>query len=324
MKSDFKTTFKNTEDIAEKNLYKTYLEWQTWLLTFRNLSKNTASAYSYDFKYFLNFLSFHFEENKISLKFLNKLQIKDYRAWLSFLGSEKIKIGGKSIARARASVKSFFSFTILNKKSENSQIFQLSSPKLPKSLPRPLSNNQIQKLITKLEEEKNSFVKARNKAFIIILWGTGLRISEALSLKTNHIENDYFVILGKGKKERLVPIIPQVKKILKMWMYERKKIKKVKSNSMFINSNGNKISPRYFQKFFSRLRNELDLDISFTPHSLRHSFATDLLRNGVDLRTLQLMLGHSSLSTTQNYLRISNKFVNDTYNKTHPRAKLNL
>ncbi len=322
MNNNLKQSFKNTKDISDKNLYKTYEDWQTWLLTFRNLSKNTALSYAYDFKYFLNFLRLHYEKNKISLALLKKLQIKDYRAWISFLKSKKMLVGAKSLARARASIKSFFNFTILNKKIEDSMIFQLSSPKLPKSLPRPLSDNQIKKLISKIDEEKNSFVKARNKAFVIILWGTGLRISEALSLDTDDLKNNYLIILGKGNKERLIPLIPQVKKVLSIWMLERSKIKLIASKKLFINLNGKNITPRYFQIFFSRLRNELDLDISFTPHSLRHSFATHLLKNGVDLRTLQLMLGHSSLSTTQHYLKISSQFVNETYNKTHPRAKI--
>ena len=106
------------------------------------------------------------------------------------------------------------------------------------------------------------------------------------------------------------------------WVLERCKIKMNDCNYLFVNVNGKKITPRYFQKFFYNLRNELDVDISVTPHSLRHSFATHLLKNGVDLRTLQLMLGHSSLSTTQHYLKVSNQFVNQTYNKTHPRAKI--
>ena len=106
------------------------------------------------------------------------------------------------------------------------------------------------------------------------------------------------------------------------WVLERSTIKNANCNNLFINFNGKKITPRYFQKVFSSLRSELDLDVNMTPHSLRHSFATHLLKNGVDLRTLQLMLGHSSLSTTQHYLKVSNKFVNETYNKTHPRAKI--
>ena len=106
------------------------------------------------------------------------------------------------------------------------------------------------------------------------------------------------------------------------WVLERCKIKNAGNEYLFINLNGKKITSRYFQKFFSNLRSELDLDINVTPHSLRHSFATHLLKNGVDLRTLQLMLGHSSLSTTQHYLKVSNEFVSETYNNTHPRAKI--
>ncbi len=322
MSRNLKDSFKSIEELSDKKLFTTYEDWQKWLLTFRNLSKNTALSYGYDFKYFLNFLRLHYEDNKVSLSILNNLKVQDYRSWISFLNSKNILIGAKSLARARASVKSFFNYCILNKKLENSLIFQLSSPKIPKSLPRPLSDNQIKKFIARINEEKNTIVKLRNKAFVILLWGAGLRISEALSLKTNDIKNDYIVILGKGKKERLIPLIPQVKKVLSEWVLERSKIKVSYCNNIFINFNGKKITPRYFQKFFYNLRNELDLDINVTPHSLRHSFATHLLKNGVDLRTLQLMLGHSSLSTTQHYLKVSNQFVNQTYNKTHPRAKI--
>ena len=322
MINDFKLSLKNIKEISEKDLYETFQEWQEWLITFRNLSKNTSIAYTYDFKYFLNFLILHYEKNKISIDILKELKALDFRAWISFLNSKNFSIGSKSQARARASIKSFFNYAILNKKVKNSMIFQLSSPKLPKTLPRPLSYNQIQKLIRKIDEEKNSFVKARNKAFIIILWGTGLRISEALSLNTDQIKNEYLTILGKGSKERLIPIIPQVKKVLTEWILERSKFQKSENKSLFINFNGKKITSRYFQNFFSKIRNELDLDINFTPHSLRHSFATDLLRNGVDLRSLQLLLGHNSLSTTQHYLKLSNKFVNETYENTHPRAKI--
>jgi len=319
-----KTSFKNIREITKKELYKEYESWQTWLLTFRNLSKNTALAYSYDFKYFLNFVALHYELSQINLSQLKELQIKDYRAWISFLNSKKIFITPKSVARARASIKSFFNYLILNKQIESSVIFQLSSPKLPKSLPRPLSDSQIKKIIKKIDEEKNIFVKVRNKAFVITLWGTGLRIGEALSLTIEDLDNDYLIVLGKGGKERIIPLISQVKKALNFWVLERSKLNSLISNNLFINSNGKKITPRYFQKFFSNLRDSLDLNTYFTPHSLRHSFATHLLQNGVDLRTLQLMLGHSSLSTTQHYLKISSQFIDDTYNKTHPRAKANL
>ena len=322
MRDSLKSSFKNIKEVSEEDLYKTYQDWQTWLLTFRNLSINTSLAYAYDFKYFLNFLRLHFEKNKINLDLLKKLKITDYRAWISFLNSEKIFIGAKSLARARASIKSFFNFSILNKKIQNSVIFELSSPKLPKTLPRPLSKNQIKKLISEVNEEKNCFIQKRNKAFIIVLWGTGLRISEALSLTTEQVKKDYLIVSGKGNKERLIPMIPQVKKAITEWLSERSKIQNKFDQSLFINLNGKKITSRYFQIFFSRLRNKLDLDINFTPHSLRHSFATHLLKNGVDLRTLQLMLGHSSLSTTQHYLRVSNKFVSDTYYKSHPRARI--
>ena len=317
-----KDSFKSIKELTDKNLYKAYKDWQKWLLIFRGLSNNTALSYSYDFKYFINFVKLHFEENIISIAILKSLTIQDYRSWISFLNSKDLFIGPKSLARSRASIKSFFNYCILSKNMENSEIFKLSSPKIPKNLPRPLSDSQIKKFIDRINEEKNTFVKLRNKAFVILLWGCGLRISEALSLNIEDIKGDHIIILGKGKKERLIPLIHQVKKVLLEWITERGKIKYHVCNSIFVNFNGKKITPRYFQNYFSELRNELDLDINVTPHSLRHSFATHLLKNGVDLRTLQLMLGHSSLATTQHYLKVSNQFVNETYNRTHPRAKV--
>ena len=115
MSRNLKDSFKSIEELSDKKLFSTYEDWQKWLLAFRNLSKNTALSYGYDFKYFLNFLRLHYEENKISLSILNNLKVQDYRSWISFLNSKNILIGAKSLARARASVKSFFNYCILSK-----------------------------------------------------------------------------------------------------------------------------------------------------------------------------------------------------------------
>ena len=123
MSRNLKDSFKSIEELSDKKLFSTYEDWQKWLLAYRNLSKNTALSYGYDFKYFLNFLRLHYEDNKVSLSILNNLKVQDYRSWISFLNSKNILIGAKSLARARASVKSFFNYCILSKQLENSLIF---------------------------------------------------------------------------------------------------------------------------------------------------------------------------------------------------------
>ena len=129
------------------------------------------------------------------------------------------------------------------------------------------------------------------------------------------------IVKGKGNKERMLPLLGIVSHVIDDWIEIRKEIKNVSSEAVFVNLRGRRLTPRYVQKFFSDLRKQLNLDDTATPHALRHSFATHLLKNGVDLRTLQTMLGHNSITTTQHYLKITNTFAEKVYRSTHPRAK---
>ena len=316
-----KVSFKNIKELCSQETFIIYESWISWLINSKKYSKNTISSYSYDFKYFLNFITLHFEINKININHIEKLKLRDFRSWLSFLNIINPSIKSNSIARARASIKSFYFFCIHEKKITSSEVSKLSSPKLPKNLPRPLSENQILKFIDLLDNEKNELVRKRNKALIYLFWGCGLRVSEALSLDKKQIDTDFLIILGKGRKERMIPLLPIIKKELNKWLLLRKKISPIKTDALFVSKIGNRLSPRYVQKFIEKIRNQLGLEKNVTPHSFRHSFASHLLMNGVDLRTLQLMLGHSSLSTTQHYLKITNKFADQVYKRTHPRAK---
>ncbi len=318
-----KTGFKSIHKISSKETLATYNAWISWLSDQKKYSNNTISSYSYDYKYFLNFLTFHLSTNKISLKDIGNLSLRDFRSWLSFLGSLKPDIKAKSLARARSSLKSFFFFCINKKKIKSTEINKLTNPKLPKNLPRALSEKKILDILSLIDKEKNEVVKTRNKVLILLFWGCGLRVSEALALDKSEINSDFLVILGKGKKERIIPLLPLVKNSLLEWLTIREKISNIKSAAVFIGQAGKRLTPRYVQKFMEKLRNELGLEKNVTPHSLRHSFATHLLMNGVDLRTLQTLLGHSSLSTTQHYLKITNKFADEVYKRTHPRAKKN-
>lgn len=310
-------------DISSKEVLNLYDNWLKWLLNQKNYSSNTISSYSYDYKYFINFVCSHLSASKVSLKDLQNLALRDFRSWLSFLKTINPNLSAKSLARARASIKSFYFYCILIKKIKSSEIYNLANPKLPKNLPRAVSENQIIKVIDILKCEKNKFLQLRNTALIYLLWGCGLRVSELLSLNNQQINDNYIIIFGKGKKERLVPLLPEIKIKIIEWIEWKRKNFNYDNDALFISRLGKRLSPRYVQKLIEKLRQQLDLDKNFTPHALRHSFATQLLMNGVDLRTLQMMLGHSSLATTQHYLKVTNKFVENVYKKTHPRAKEN-
>ena len=266
-------------------------------------------------------MSLHFEINKVNIHQIELLKLRDFRSWLSFLKIINPDIKPNSIARARASIKSFYFFCIHEKKITSSEVKKLNNPRLPKTLPRPLSENQILKFIELLDQEKNEFIRKRNKALIYLFWGCGLRVSEALSLNKKQIDADFLIILGKGRKERMIPLLPIIKEEINKWLLIRKNIFPLEDDALFVSKIGNRLSPRYVQKFIEKIRNQLGLEKNVTPHSFRHSFSSHLLMNGVDLRTLQMLLGHSSLSTTQHYLKITNKFADEVYKKTHPRAK---
>ncbi len=310
-------------DISSKEVLNLYDNWLKWLLNQKNYSPNTISSYSYDYKYFINFIFNHSSESKVSLKDLQKLSLRDFRSWLSFLKTINPNLSAKSLARARASIKSFYFYCILIEKIKSSEIYNLANPKLPKNLPKAVSENQIIKVIDILKCEKNKFLQLRNTALIYLLWGCGLRVSELLSLNNQQINDNYIIIFGKGKKERIVPLLPEIKIKISEWIEWKHQNLNYTNDALFISRLGKRLSPRYVQKLIEKLRQQLNLDKNFTPHALRHSFATQLLMNGVDLRTLQMMLGHSSLATTQHYLKVTNKFVENVYKKTHPRAKEN-
>ena len=312
---------KNIQEITSKKLFSIYLDWIKWLEGLKNASPNTINAYSHDFKNFLVFLKIHFEIIKIKFSLLEGLKIIDFRAWISYLSSQKKDLGFKSIARNRASIISFYKFCLLFNYIKKSEVFKLSSPKIPKTVPKALSEKKILGIINLINTEKNKFVRKRNKALIFVLWGTGLRISETLSINLRHLDSEMLIVKGKGNKERMLPVLGIVSDVLDEWIEMRKKIKNINTEAVFVNLRGRRLTPRYVQKFFSALRKQLNLDDTVTPHALRHSFATHLLKNGVDLRTLQTMLGHNSISTTQHYLKITNNFAEEIYRKTHPRAK---
>ena len=251
---------------------------------------------------------------------LKRLEVSDFRSFLSYQRNNGIN--SNSIARSISSLKSFFNHLIKDGVIENSTIASLKSPKLKKSLPRPIDAKLAIEVIRCAETmEKERWVGLRNKSILMLLYGCGLRISEALNLNYSDIDNeDHILIKGKGGKERIVPMMEYIKKGILDYIAECPK-KIGTDDPLFIGKRMNRLSPRIVQYALEKIRSSLALPETATPHALRHSFATHLLDSGGDLRTIQELLGHSSLSTTQKYTKVETAQLYKAYSKSHPLAK---
>mgnify|MGYP003952555159 FL=1 len=290
--------------------------WLEHLQKEKLLSDNTYKAYSIDLKYFLKFINNHFSKN-VSIKNLENLSLRDFRSWLS---SQKIKnnnISPKSQARARASLKSFFTFLNKNNYIKNTNIFNLQTAKIKRQIPRPLAFEEVINVIN-TSGEKNDWTGQRDKTLLTLIYAAGLRISEALQLNIIDVEGlETIRIIGKGKKIREIPLIESAQIGIKQLLDCNKNLHK--NSPLFLGIKGKRLNSRQVQKTIEEIRNKLSLPKSLTPHTLRHSFATHLLERGVDLRTLQELLGHSSLSTTQGYTAVNMKTIHKTHKAAHPR-----
>jgi len=305
--------------VEEFILQKVYQEWLVNLKNIKGLSENTIAAYKRDIKKFILFLR-NYLGNDPTIIDLNRLSNNSFRGYLA----EQKNLGNSnvSIARQISSLKSFFNYLIKIKKINNSPILNLKGPKQKKSLPRPIIADlaiQVIKEAKNIDDEK--WVGQRNQTILILLYGCGLRISEALNLNySDFTNNDYLVIKGKGNKERIVPMMDYIRKSIAHYM-EICPYEFTNDDPLFIGKRRGRLSPRIIQYALEKIRASLALPETATPHALRHSFATHLLENGGDLRTIQELLGHSSLSTTQKYTKVENSQLLNVYTKTHPLAK---
>ena len=300
-------------------LEKHFNNWIDNLSNIRDLSENTVISYKNDIQKFLAFLETHLDSLP-NINNLKKLEISDFRSFLSYQRSNGIN--SNSIARNISSLKSFFNHLIKENVIESSAISSLKSPKLKKSLPRPIDSKLAIEVIRCAETmEKEKWIGLRNKSILMLLYGCGLRISEALNLNYDDIDNeDHILIKGKGDKERIVPMMEYIKKGITDYIAECPKEIRTE-DPLFIGKRMNRLSPRIIQYALEKIRNSLSLPETATPHALRHSFATHLLDSGGDLRTIQELLGHSSLSTTQRYTKVETKKLYEAYSKSHPLAK---
>ena len=292
-------------------------EWIKFTVSFKQLSKNTIISYEYDIVYFLTFIERHLG-GPISLKALDSLTLTDFRAWLA----DKKRVGSSTstLIRCISSVKGFFDWLNEKKGLSNIYIHSLHVPRKEKKLPRPIAEDSLTQLLSSISDEEKNWVTKRNLAVIALLYGCGLRISEALNLQRNvYPFGDFIKVKGKGGKSRIIPMIPFVKKTIAEYV-EACPFHKHKKDYLFLGTRGNQLSPRIIQKEVQRVRHSLGLPSSATPHALRHSFATHILASGGDLRTLQDLLGHSSLSSTQIYTAVDQEKIMRVYRQTHPKA----
>ncbi len=293
--------------------------WQSWLRDEKRVASHTANSYAFDVRNLFHFLNTH-RAGQISLKMLASLTLADFRAWLAHNASKDI--GAASRARAVAGVRNFFRWLDRTGQLHNPAIELLKTPKAPRRLPRPVSEQEAKNIVSKAPDSaKEDWLGLRDEALFTVLYAAGLRIGEALSLTRNGIEGrDRIVVKGKGSKERSVPLLPIIHEVLKKYLAACPYALKDDA-PVFIGARGDKLNPAVAERSLRNLRRQLGLPDSVTPHALRHSFATHLLASGADLRSLQELLGHSSLSTTQLYTKVDAQQLAGVYRAAHPRAK---
>jgi len=295
--------------------------WLGYLAAERRMSPKTLDAYRRDVSQFLGFLTEHLG-GAPSLKQLARLTPVDIRAFMAARRSEGL--GSRSLMRALAGARSFARFLERNGKGKVGALAAVRAPKVAKTLPKPLTASAARQMTDadlRAGEEREAWVLARDAAVLGLLYGCGLRISEALALRRKDIDGkrDALTVIGKGNKTRMVPLLPQVANLIADYVatcpYDLPA-----GGPLFVGARGGPLSPRIVQLAMARLRGALGLPDSATPHALRHSFATHLLARGGDLRAIQELLGHASLSTTQIYTAVDSERLLDVYASTHPRA----
>ncbi len=309
---------------AAKDLANEGARWLAFLGVERRLAPKTLEAYGRDVAEFLCFLAGHFG-HKPKLAEFSKLTPADVRAYLAYRRRNGIE--ARSLMRSLAATRSFGRFLEREGLGKVAALTAVRAPKVPRSLPRPLSTKSARAVsnpASRAGEEREPWVLARDAAVMALLYGSGLRISEALSLKRRDIpkpgKGDALTILGKGNKTRMVPVLPQVLEAIEDYT-STCPFKISPEEEIFRGTRGGPLSPRIVQLAMERMRGALGLPSTATPHALRHSFATHLLARGGDLRAIQELLGHASLTSTQIYTEVDSTRLIEAYKSAHPRAR---
>jgi len=309
---------------AAADLAEAAYDWSAWLEQERRLSPHTLAAYRSDLSAFLRFLTDHLGEvpgiGQIAL-----LKPEDLRAWLAERANQEL--ARSSSNRALSAVRSFLRWLSRNNLVDTTALASLKGPRTPRALPKAIAVDEAAELAIVLEDSATEpWIGARDLALLLLLYGCGLRIGEALSLRRADAPlpgTDVLRVIGKGRKERVVPVLPAVaeaiEQYLKLCPYPQSR-----EDPLFLGVRGGPLSPRILQRSLHELRMRFGLPDWATPHALRHSFATHLLGAGGDLRTIQELLGHASLSTTQRYTAVDAARLSSVYRRAHPRARKSL
>jgi integrase/recombinase XerC len=313
---------------VHKSIIDDFNKWVFHLKDIKGYSENTYKSYCYDVCDFFIFFQYYHQET-LSSSNVNRLDLQTFRAWVADIGGErnyfniyKKPLAARSRRRAISSLKNYLKFgTTSNSdyKFGYTEIQLLKNPRIPKTLPKPISEDQIDQLIDQLlKVSKKSWVQKRNLALLYLLYGCGLRISEALSITKKHlVDKSTLTVMGKGKKERLIPVLGVVSQSITNYLEELPH--DISNEDMiFVGDRGSPLKASAFQRDLKQARINLGLPQTTTPHALRHSFATHLLKNGGDLRVIQELLGHSSLSTTQIYTEVDDVSLQKTYHEKNP------
>jgi integrase/recombinase XerC len=310
-------------DSADDSVVQQMTRWLTHLRSERRLSPKTVEAYARDIRQCLDFLCEHWG-TRVTLATFSQLEASDVRAFMAMRRADDI--AGRSLMRSLAGLRSFGRFLEREGKGKVGALSAIRAPKVGKTLPKPLPMAAAKRLTDADEragETRETWVLARDAAVMALLYGSGLRISEALGLKRRDVpkpgEGDVLVVTGKGNKTRMVPVLQNVLQLIADYAAICPHALPPEGPT-FVGARGGPLSPRIIQLAMARLRGALGLPDSATPHALRHSFATHLLSRGGDLRAIQELLGHSSLSTTQIYTGIDSERLLEVYRSAHPRS----
>ena len=305
--------------IASEGAVDAMAHWISGLSAIRGASHHTLDAYRRDVSAFLSFMSVHWG-GPAGVAALDGITTSDMRSWMA--SERRGGLSGRSLARRLSAVKSFFRWLNETHGVEAPAVSATRGPKVSVGLPRPLSISDAATVsAAETGNEMPDWVQARDAAVLTLLYGSGLRISEALSLTAADVPlADVLVILGKGRKERRVPVLPATRSAVNRYV-ALAPFELAGDDALFRGVKGGPLGARAVQKAVELLRTQLGLPSSATPHALRHSFATHLLAAGGDLRSIQELLGHASLSTTQVYTAVDEARRMDVYQSAHPRGR---
>jgi len=290
--------------------------YETFLRIEKSLSPNSVSAYVNDINKLISFVE-EFYPN-LTPETVKLAQLRKFVEWMNQKG-----ISPRTQARTISGIKSFYKFLLIEEAVENDPTTLVESPRIGRKLPEILTDDEINRLIEAIDDSKAEGL--RNKAILETLYSCGLRVSELVDLKLSnlHFEQEFLRIAGKGERERLVPISKRaIEDIKKYLINSRKKltIEKGFENIIFLNRRGKKLSRVMIFTIIKNLADKIKLEKNISPHTFRHSFASALVQGGADLRTVQEMLGHESILTTEIYTHLDKEYLKDTVNKFHPRS----